>query len=247
MSELSLMGWVTAGISALLLGMTKAGIPGLGMVAIPLMASIFPAKISTGVMLPILLVGDALAVVYYHRHADWRLLWRLLPVAVVGVVIGYFLMSRINDSQLRIGIGVIVFVLVVLTALRNRGMIRDESIPQRLWVAVVTGIVAGITTMLANAAGPVMMVYLLAMRYSKNEFIGTGAWFFMIINWIKVPFSISLGLITWESLLLDLKLVPLIILGGFVGIVVVKRISEKAYIIWVQVLAGLAALRLIFG
>jgi len=243
--ELTAVEWGAAAVAAVILGMAKAGVAGVGMIAIPLLASVFPAKVSVGVMLPMLIFGDVLAVGYYHRHADWKILWRLLPMAVLGIIIGYFLMNVINDAQLKVSIGAIVFTLVLLTVLRDQGILRDSRIPSGFGVALVTGVVAGITTMLANAAGPVMLVYLLAMKYPKNEFIGTSAWFFMIVNWIKIPFSVHLGLITWESFGVSLRLAPVLLAGGVLGILVVKRLSDRVYMVWVQALAGIAALKLL--
>ena len=227
--------------------MTKAGIAGLGMVSTPIMVSLFEAKESMGILLPMLIVGDIFAVCYYHRHANWRMLSRLVPTAFTGIVLGSLVMDRVTDSQLKVGIGVIVLIMVVLTVLRNRGVIADERIPKGWRISVVAGLVAGVTTVLAHAAGPVMQVYLLAMGLKKNEFIGTAAWFFLLVNVFKVPFYVGHGWITQASLLLNLKIIIGIPIGIVVGILVIKRLSNRSYAIWVQVLTALGALKLILG
>ena len=247
MYELTTQSWLIAVVCVAILGMAKAGIPGLGMIAIPVMASVFPAKVSMGIILPLLVIGDVFAVSYYHRHADWRLILRLAPPAFFGVILGYYVMDEISDAALRHCVGIIILVMVTLNALRSRGTIPDERIPKGRVFSLVMGLIAGVATMLAHAAGPVVQVYLLTMGLKKNRFIGTMAWFFLLLNAFKVPFYIKLGLINHESLLLNLKIAVGIPLGIVAGILVVRVLSNRIYIIWVQLLAAAAALRLIFA
>jgi uncharacterized membrane protein YfcA len=247
MYELTTQTWIIAVLCVAILGMAKAGIPGLGMIAIPVMAGLFPPKVSMGILLPLLVVGDVFAVSYYHRHADWGLVRRLIPPAFTGVIIGAVVMREISDSALRIGVGVIILVMVTLNALRSRGIISDACIPRGRSFSIVMGLFAGVSTMLAHAAGPVVQVYLLTMGLSKNRFIGTMAWFFLLLNSFKIPFYIGLGLINHESLLLNLRIAVGIPLGIIAGVLVVRVLSNRIYIIWVQLLAAAAALRLIFA
>lgn len=247
MDQMTWTVWAVAVFCAVILGMTKAGFAGLSMVSTPIMVSLFQAKTSVGILLPMLIIGDVFAVFYYHRHANWRMLSRLVPTAFTGIVLGSLIMHRITNTQLRVGIGVIVLLMVGLTILRNRGIIPDERIPKGWRVALITGLVAGITTMLAHAAGPVMQVYFLAMGLKKNEFIGTGAWFFCLINLFKVPFYVGLGLITPETLLIDAKIMVGIPVGIVIGILLVKRLSDRGYAIWVQTLAAIGGLKLVLG
>lgn len=245
MDDISLPGWIVLGISAFLIGVSKTGLPGVGILSILLAASVIPARASTGLVLPMLIVGDVFAVSYYHRHAVWRHLFRLLPFAVIGIIAGYLAMGHVNDDQLRRIIGGIVLVLLGLNAWRNRYVREDDAIPSGWWFAAVLGLLAGVTTMMANAAGPIMIIYLLAMRLPKQEFVGTGAWYFLLVNCFKVPFSGHLGLITMASLKFNLMLVPMVILGSLLGIVLVKRIPEKIFRIAVEWLAAAAAVKLV--
>lgn len=247
MTDLNAGTWILAVVCAAILGMSKAGIAGLGMLSTPIMVSLFSAKQSMGILLPMLIVGDVFAVAYYHRHANWHMLTRLVPMAFAGIILGSFVMDRVTDSQLKTGIGIIVLIMVILTILRNRGIIADERIPKGWRIGVVTGLVAGVTTVLAHAAGPVMQVYLLAMGLKKNEFIGTAAWFFLLVNVFKVPFYFGHGWITTASLMLNLKIVIGIPFGIAAGIYVVSHLSNRKYTIWVQTLTALGALKLIFG
>src|SRR5208337_1947170 len=162
--------------------------------------------------------------------------------AVVGIVAGYFAMGRINDQQMRYVMGAIVIVMLGVNVYREYVMGKDAPIPTSWWFAAIAGFLAGATTMVANAAGPVTMIYLLSMRLPKKEFIGTSACFF-ILNWLKVPFSISLGLISVPSLEFDALLVPAVVGGAFAGLYLAKGIPEKAFMIAVQALTFLSAVR----
>ena len=247
MPELSISQWVGAALCALLIGFSKTGVPGSGILVIPLFAEILPARASTGALLPMLIMADVFAVAYYRRHAVWRHLVHLLPWAVVGVVLGAFGLKHVSDLQLRKIIGAVVLVMLALNYVWNRFRDPDAPIPAHWLFAASFGLVAGVVTMMANAAGPVMVIYLLAMRLPKNEFIGTGAWYFLLINCIKVPFHILVvGTITGPSLLFSAAFLPVITIGALLGVKVAQRIPEKLFNNLVQILAAVAALKLIF-
>lgn len=237
--------WAILVFGAFLIGVAKTGIAGLGVLTVALYANILPPKQSTGMILPMLVCADIVAVVTYRRHASWNHLWRLFPWVVPGVLAGYFAMGRVDDNQVRHGIGAILVVMVALHLWRQRSN-AEGTLPHTMWFAAVTGLLAGFTTMVANAAGPIMTLYLLAVGLPKLEFLGTGAWYFLIINVGKLPLSQHLGLITPDTLLFNLKLVPVVAAGAWLGRWVVPRIS----LLWFERLALamtlVAALRLLF-
>ncbi|MGA2639987.1 MAG: sulfite exporter TauE/SafE family protein [Spirochaetia bacterium] len=238
--------WVLAVATALCTGVAKTGIPALGILLAPMFAEVLPARVSTGALLPLLIAADAFAVIFWRRHGSWKHLLRLLPWAVAGIVAGYFAMGRINDQQMRFVMGAIVIVMLAVHVYREYILGRDASIPAAWWFAAIAGFLAGATTMIANAAGPVTMIYLLSMRLPKEQFIGTSAWFFFILNWLKVPFSINLGLITAESLAFDAVLAGGVVAGAFAGLYLAKRIPEKAFMIAVEVLTLASAIKMFF-
>jgi uncharacterized membrane protein YfcA len=246
MPELDATGWVVVLICAVLVGIAKAGVPGVSILNVPLMAAVMPAGRSVGALLGMLIIGDMFAAGYYRRHAQWGHVIRLLPATVVGIVCGYFAAKVIDDRQLKFAIGVIVLVMLAVSYLRTRRG-KDTKIPTHWAFAAVMGFVAGVTTMMANAAGPVMVIYLLAMKLPKMEFVGTGAWFFFIVNWIKVPFSAKLDMMTIESVTLNLVTLPLIAAGVFAGIIILKKIPQKAFTAIVQIMAVAAAIKLLFS
>ncbi len=247
MTDISFYGWLVAIFSSIVIGMSKTGIPGIGILAIPLMAAVIPARASTGAVLVLLIFADIFAVLYYKRHAVWRHLIRIMPFALAGIVIGYLALGRISDAQLQPVIGGTVLLMLILSHWREKHPGRLSGIHTSRGYGIVLGLLAGITTMMANAAGPILVIYLIAMKLPKKQFIGTSAWYFMILNWVKVPFSAQLGLITAESLRFNLVLFPFVAAGALLGILILKRIPQKTFHAAVQILAGLAALRLLFA
>jgi len=246
MLELNVVGWVVVALCAIMVGAAKTGIPGFGILVVPLMAMVIPARSSTGVLLGILILADLFAITYHRHNARWGHVLRLLPAALAGIVAGYFAMKVVSDRQLQPIIGVTVLVMLGLNYRRTAAKGDDTPIPAQWWFAAAMGFLAGLTTMMANAAGPIMIIYLLAMRLPKIEFVGTSAWFFFVINWLKVPFSANLDLITAKSIKLDLLMLPFIAVGAAAGIFFLKRIPQKAFTAVVQVLAAAAAIKLLF-
>jgi uncharacterized membrane protein YfcA len=254
MPDIALSGWALLLIAAFIIGVSKTGFPGVGILAVPMVAMVIPAKLSTGVVLPMLLAADIMAVLYYRRHGVMKYLFKLVPCAVAGILIGYVFMGYVNNTQLSFFMGLVILIMLALNTWRNYRLAKSGEIhiPDGWWFAIVMGLAAGITTMMANAAGPIIVLYLLAMRLPKHEFLGTGAIYTMFLNAFKIPFSATLfddqthvRLINPDSLLLNLKLLPVIIIGAFLGLWLVKRIPEKAFTYFIQVLAAIGALKLL--
>lgn len=237
--------WVVLAASAFAIGIAKTGLPGVGILVVPFLAMVFPAKASVGLLLPILIFADLFAVGYYRRHGHWKHLVRLLPAALGGIVLGYIVLSHIDNKTLKPLIGIIVLAMLIL---RVRSIIKpdDQSVPHSSVFSAVMGFLAGATTMMANAAGPVMTLYLLSMRFDKKKFIGTAAWFFFVVNWVKVPFMASLDMITLTSMKMDLMVFPAVIAGALTGVWLLKRIPQRLFNIVALVLAAAAAIKLLW-
>lgn len=244
--DLDLLGWVVIALCAVMVGISKTGIPGIGILIVPLMALVLPTRKSTGLLLGILILADLFAIVYHRRNAKWRHVLRLLPAALAGIVAGYFGLDWVDDRQLKPIIGGIVLVMLGVNYWRTRAKGEEAPIPTQWWFVIGLGFMAGVTTMMANAAGPVMIIYLLAMRLHKIEFVGTSAWFFFVVNWLKVPFSANLNLMTVDSVKLNLMMLPCIAIGAVAGIFFLKRIPQKAFNAVVQILAAAVAIKLLF-
>jgi len=233
-------------VAAMIIGLSKCGLPGLGILAVPIVAAVIPAKSSTGFILPMLIAGDCIGVIYYRRHADWPRLLRLFPWTATGIVIGWLSLEKLTDSQIRPLIGAIVLIMLAINLWRQRFTNPESRIPHHLSVAILIGLLAGFTTMMANAAGPIMVIYLLAMGLPPTLFIGTSAWYFLLVNTFKVPFSAQLGLITLPSLTFNACLLPFIALGAWAGVHFAKRIPRVFFERLVQLFAAIGAIKLFF-
>jgi uncharacterized membrane protein YfcA len=198
------------------------------MISVPLLATLFGGQLSSGVLLPILCLADVMGVWYYHRHASWYHLKKLFPWAALGTVLGTVVGGMIDDAMFKMVMAGIIVISVVIMLWLERG--HKEDVPDYKWFAGLTGVAGGFTSMVGNLAGSVMAIYFLSMRLPKNQFIGTTAWFFMVINWFKVPFHVfGWHTINLNTFLLDLTTLPFIALGAYVGIVIVRNIQERAY------------------
>jgi len=265
--DLSTTSWLLVVLGALIVGFSKTALPGAGTLAAGAFALAMPAKESTAALLLLLILGDMTALWVYRREPDWRTLVRLLPSAMVGVIIGVFFFAAVDDTTVRVTIGVILLALVTLTLVRRAQAARrtaaqaepsdgplatraEQASGSRKGAAATAqgigyGLLGGFTTMVANAAGPVMSLYLLMMRMPVLTFLGTSAWFFAVINLFKLPFSAGLGLFTAETLAMDALLVPVVLLAAFAGAKVARRISQSVFDKLVLGLTVLAAIGLL--
>lgn len=244
--QLELWQWVLAVVAAMFIGLSKTAIGGLGMVSVVLFANfVFPehAKASTGFVLPLLTCGDLVAVKAYRAHTQWKHLLRLFPWAGAGILLGWAAMGRIDNRQASLLIGGIVLGMVGLHLWRRRRGKEEPGMGHAF--AAFIGVMAGFTTLVANAAGPLMAIYLLSMRLPKMEYMGTGAVFFFLINCFKVPFMMNLGLVTGESLGSNLLLAPAVFVGALVGRWLLPKINQRLFenlALWASALAGLKLL-----
>lgn len=230
---------------ALFTGMAKTGVHGIGMVTVPMLAAVFGGKVSSGIMLPLLVLADVIGVWYYHRHASWHHLKILFPWAAVGVVLGTWVGGIIDDEVFKTIMGIVVIISVVIMIWMERD--RSDVIPSNVWFGSSTGIASGFTSMVGNLAGSVMALYLLSMRLPKNAFIGTAAWFFLVINWFKVPFHVfAWHTISMDIVLLDLACLPMLGLGAYLGVLITERLSEKSYRWFIIVMTLASAVLMLF-
>ena len=245
MPHFTTLQWLLAVVGALGIGVAKSGFSGVSLLHVLIFALLFPGWDSTGVVLPMLIVGDVCAVLIFRRHAHWTHVRRLLPPAAIGVMIGAYLMHRLSGAPFKPVIGAVIFSLTALQLFRLARPDLFAHIPHRLWFAWIMGLAAGVTTMLANAAGPITALYLLAISLPKLELVGTSAWLFLVVNCFKVPFSVALGLIHPQSLVLNAILVPAIVCGLFAGQWLVIRVPQKLFDSLLLVFAAVAAARMI--
>jgi hypothetical protein len=249
MPDLTPLQWTLLALGAFATGLAKTGVAGLGILAVALFANALPARESTGALLPLLIAADVFGVTIYRRHAEWRHVWRLCPWVIVGVSLGSVLLGRAGAGSVERLIGAILLVMLAVHLWRKRETARDPDgvaarLPHAWWFAGLCGVLAGFSTMVANAAGPVMVLYLFAMGLPKLAFLGTMAWFFFLVNLFKVPFSVGLGLIRADSLVLDAILLVALAPGAALGPRIVRHLPERVFERMVLALTALAAIRL---
>ena len=238
--------WVFLVMAAVIAGFSKTGIPGSSILFIAILPNLIPARQATGIVLPMLIFADLFAYAIYRKNLEWRRVGRLLPWALAGILLGWLALGRIDDAQTSRVVGFIIAMMLVVHLWRRRGVADEVVAHAPRWLGPVIGLFAGFTTMIANAAGPVVALYLLAMRLPKLQFIGTSAAFFLLINWIKVPFIVQLGLINVESLKLNLCLFPAVAIGALLGRPLIERVNQRRFENGVLILTALAVAKLLF-
>jgi uncharacterized membrane protein YfcA len=248
MMHLSVSMWILAIACAMMIGMAKTGVNALGTLVVPLMAYIFGGMASSGLVLPMLVMADIFGVAYYHRSAHWKTVLKVLPWAAIGIFAGLITGKSISAQQFKQLIGILVIIsLLVMIWLEIKNSKKGDSVPHKVWFSIPFGIMGGFSTMIGNAAGPIMSVYLLSMNLQKNTFIGTAAWYFFIVNVFKMPLQIwGWHNITLKTLTFNLILFPAIALGAYAGIKFVQLIPESAYRWFIVAATFISAIALFF-
>nr|WP_218853554.1 sulfite exporter TauE/SafE family protein [Schumannella luteola] len=270
--------WALLVVAALVVGIAKTATSGATTVAVAIFAAVVPAREATACLLLLLIVGDVTALLSYRRHAEWRLLVRLIPMVVAGIALGAIFLLLVDDGIARKVIGVILLLLVAITLWSRRrsrvalaaaggaasgvaggssavgssgvgasasGTTLATASRARRAEAIAFGALGGFTTMVANAGGPVMSLYFLALRFDVLTFLGTSAWFFACVNLAKLPIVIGLGLLSWQSALLVLCLAPAVLLGALGGRWLARRLTQTQFTRIVLVLTVVGALYLL--
>ncbi len=233
-------------LAALCIGMSKAGLAGAATLNVVLMAEAFGAMPSVGLVLPLLIFADLLGYAINHRGGSWRQIVPLIPPAALGVVAGWLLLHRIDGAVARPVIGWVIILLLAFKLLLDLKREAFANLHRHRIFTWGMGVAAGTTTMLANAAGPVMTVYLLAHRFEKREYLGIFSRFFLFINLLKIPFSTNLGIINQASLKTNLVLLPGVVAGIFLGWVLLRRMSQPVFEKVMFALTLAAAVRMVW-
>lgn len=244
-SDISVAAWTMAATAVFLMGVSKAGLKGMSIFNVTLMALAFGSKASTGLFIPLLIVGDTFAVIYYNRHTQWKYIIRFLPWMILGILIGVLIGKDLPEREFKWAMVVVIFIslgMLVFWDLR-----KSKKVPTHWLFSGSMGIFSGICTMIGNLAGAFTNIFFLAMRLPKNEFVGTAAWLFFITNLFKMPFHVFVWkTITVESLLINLRLLPAIFVGLFLGIFLVKKINEKNYKRFILIVTAIGAVAILF-
>ena len=243
--HLTALQWIAISFAVFLFGLSKSGIKGIGIIIVVILAFVFGEKASTGILLPMLIIADIFAVIYYNRHTQWKYIIKLMPLMIVGVLVGVWVGNDISELFFKRLMAVIIIVSVLLMIYNENR--KSATVPNSRLFSGTKGFLSGFTTMIGNLAGPISNIYFLAMRLPKNEFIGTAAWLFFIINVFKLPFHIFVWkTVSKETLILNSVLIPAVILGFFVGVAIVKLISNVNYRRFILIVTALGGIIMLF-
>ncbi|MFK7808669.1 MAG: sulfite exporter TauE/SafE family protein [Saprospiraceae bacterium] len=243
--DLSIWHWVAAFLATFSIGLAKGGIKGVTVAFVALMAYVFGSKESTGLVLPMLIAGDILAVIYYNRHCQWKYIVKLMPWMIVGVLIGVWFGNDVPEVVFKRGMAFIILGSVIMMYWWDRKDKKD--IPTAMWFSGGVGLIAGFTTMVGNLAGAVSNVYFLAIRLPKDQFIGTAAWLFFLINLFKVPFHIYVwNTISMDTLAFNLRLIPAILLGFLLGVKLASYFKDQQYRNFILAMTAIGAILIFF-
>jgi uncharacterized membrane protein YfcA len=246
LGTLSLFDFVIASFCSFLLGVSKSGIKGIAALIVTGFALLYDARNSTGVIMPLLLVGDVFAITYYKRHVQWKYIVKLLPWMIAGVLLGVLGGKFISEDIFKYGMAtIIIFSVALMYYWENK---KDKTIPTHWSFASSIGIIAGFTTMIGNLAGAFSNIYFLAIRLPKNAFIGTAAWLFFLINTFKLPFHIwSWKTINEVSILKSIELIPFLFIGLFFGVFIVKKIKDDNYRKLILLFTAMGGIAILFN
>lgn len=237
---------IIALVAATCIGLSKAGFSGISMVSVVLLADVYGAKASVGLALPLLIAADLMAYPAFLKHGSWKPVWKLLPATLVGLILGWWLLGEIDDRIARKIIGACVLFMVLIQAFRKLKPVFFDKLSESHSFGISAGMMGGFSTMLANAAGPVIQLYFLTRRIPKMEMIGIGARFFLLVNLIKVPLNARLALITEDSLWENAKLLPGVFVGIIAGRWLIGRVPQAAFEWMIVGFSFFAAVRLLW-
>ena len=230
-------------LTAILVGVAKTGVSGMAILVVPLIAMVFPAKESVGALLPMLIAGDVLAVIYYRRHAQWRQLVKLMPGVAVGMLIGGMFLAQLDNESMRIFLGIFVLFLLMIEGVARHLQLNEFKKLRSF--AVLVGVMAGFGTTVGNSAGPIMGIYFIMMGFDKKQLMGSGAWFFLIVNTSKLPIFIYHEMLGVDTLQFFAYMLPFVVIGTFLGRKLLTVLSQKIFDHLVLIFAGLSSLWLL--
>jgi len=241
----SVLAVVLAVCAAFCIGLAKAGFTGTSLLSIAIFTDLFGARGQAGVALPLMILADVIVYPAFRKYGSWRDVWRLLPATLVGVACGWWLMGWIDNELAKRIIGMMILVLLGLQVLRFVRPVLLQKMADHHAFGTGAGVAAGVTTMLANAAGPVFQLYFLSRRMPKMEMVGIGARFFLLVNLLKLPLNQNLGFIRWETLIFNLWVAPAVVAGVWAGKKLLGKVPQRVFEWMIIGFALMAALRML--
>lgn len=229
------------------MGLGKGGFIGLGTLATPLLALVMSPIQGAAILLPILIVQDAVGVWAFRRSWDGHILAVTIPAAFVGVGAGYLFAASLSEQWVlgALGLIAILFALHRMWIERGGRIVAPQKLPD--WTGVVAGFVSGVTSQIAHAGAPPFQMWVMPRRLPRDVLVGTTVIFFAAVNWIKVPAYAALGQFTTVNLLSAAALLPVAIISTFAGVRLVRTVPAERFYTLVYVLTVVLGLKLLWN
>lgn len=229
-------------VAGLVTGFSKFSVGGMGLLILPIIMIAYPGPQALGIILPMYLITDVLAIISYRRQINWAILAKLLPLCFIGVVVGGWVLSFIDSSQFSLMLGVLILAMLLLGFVIDR---TKASFMQHPLSTAIVGFIGGFVSAVSNAAGPIFSLYFMEQKLSKLSYVSTRSWAFMLINLTKVPVLLSIGLMNLESTIISLQAIPGLVIGALLGYWLLKKIKLSQFKMLIRIMASIAAVKLI--
>lgn len=233
--------WIVLSLAGLITGFSKFSVGGMGLLILPIVMIISPGPEALALILPLYIITDVMAIFSYKAKVAWSVLVRFLPLAFLGVFVGSYFLANIEADQFLTLLGVIILAMIALGLYLD---VRPAAFMQKSWAAYSMGFLGGAISIVANAAGPLFSLFLLEQKLDKQTYVSTRAWAFFIINMVKLPFYMGLGMLSVESVETSLYAVPGLIMGSFIGYHFLKKVNPVQFKWLIRIMSLIAALKL---
>jgi uncharacterized protein len=235
-------GWFYAAAipAVILVGLAKGGFAGVGTLATPIVALVVPPVEAAAILLPILILQDAVGVWALRREWNRRVLVSMLPPAAVGIGLGYLYTAYVSAAAVALVVGAVSILFGGRQLVLMQGGTLHRRPPSAL-LATIAGTSSGFVSQLSHAGAPPFQMYVLPLGLPRNEFVGTSAIFFAVVNWMKVPAFLALHQFTPQSVRASLMLMPLAFASTYAGVWLVKRVPVQRFyriIYWLMIAVG---------
>jgi uncharacterized membrane protein YfcA len=231
--------------AVVLMGLSKGGFSGLGLLSLPLMALVVSPVAAAAIMLPLLIAQDVVTVWSYRREFDRSNLATLMPGALMGILAGYLLAAKVSDAVVGLAVGLISIGFALRRLLAGSKAAAPVTKPS-YGAGSIWGAICGFTSMIAHAGGPPFQIYVMPQRLKPAVFVGTGAIFFAAINLIKLGPYIALGQFTAQNLSASAALLPVAVVSTFAGVWLVRRVPAERFYTFIYWLLLAVGLKLVF-
>lgn len=242
--DYSIAFWIAAAAASYLIGLSKGGVPAIGVMSVPIMALVMDPVLGAGLLLPIYLLSDAYAIYLFRGKFSVRNLKILIPAGVIGVILGYMTVSYVSGTTVKMMIAIIGFSYLY-SAVRNR--LRKDLPPPRpadVPRGIFWGVVSGLGSYISHSGGPPFQSYVLPQRLEKLVYVGTATVFFAVVNFTKLPAYLVAGQISWESVKIIMLVSPMAVFGAWSGYRMTKLVPERIFFLFVELALLLVSVKL---